>query len=115
MKPVKYTKSDATVIDLKTKQIYKYPSPTKLFDIGRMVVNGRNPEGNNNFLLEKDCDFVIYVIKGNGKVFAGEEIYDVTLDDVIFIPKGNKFAVEGNMEYITVDVPAFYLEQTSEI
>lgn len=115
MQPKKYTHNDTTKIDLGTKVIFKYPTPTKIFDIGRMVVDGRNPKEKNKFILESDCDFVIYVIKGAGKIYAGEAIFDVKVDDVVFVPKGNKFACEGNMEYITVDVPAFYLEQSSEV
>lgn len=115
MQPVKYSQNDTNKIDLNTKIIYKYPTPTKLFDIGRMVLNGRHPEDKETFVLEKDCDFVMYIIKGSGKVFAGESIFDVQVDDVVFVPKGNKFAVEGEMEYITVDVPAFYPEQSSEV
>jgi len=115
MKPIKYSKSDTSLIDLGTKKIIKYPTPTKLFDIGKMIVDGRHPEKENKFLLESDCDFVIYVIKGNGKISAGDEVYSVVVDDVVFVPKGNRFAVEGKMEYITFDVPAFYLEQSQEI
>lgn len=115
MKPVKYSSDQTTKIDLGTKIIYKYPSPTKEYDIGRMVVNGRNPQGENTYFIESGCDFVIYVIKGSGKVFAGDNVYEVVVDDVVFVPKGNTFAVDGQMEYITVDVPAYYPEQSSEI
>jgi mannose-6-phosphate isomerase-like protein (cupin superfamily) len=114
MKPVKYTKSDAKIIDLKTKVIHKYPTPTRVFDIGKMIVNGRNPEG-NAYMLESDCDFVLYVIKGSGKVYAGDEVFEVSVDDVVFVPKGKKFAVEGELEYIDVDSPAFYPEQVTEV
>ncbi|RJR15663.1 hypothetical protein C4579_01765 [Candidatus Microgenomates bacterium] len=114
MKAKKYSPKDTNKIDLGTKVIYKYPIPTKLFDIGHMVVKGRHPE-NNKYVLEQDCDFVIYVIKGFGKIHAGEDIFDVTVDDVVFVPKGNKFAAEGVMEYITVDIPAYYKEQSEEI
>lgn len=89
-----HTQNDTNKIDLGTKVIFKYPSPTKIFDIGRMVVNGRNPEG---------------------KIYAGDDVFDVKINDVVLVPKGNKFAAEGKMEYITVDVPAFYLEQSTEI
>ncbi len=115
MKAVKYTQNEANKIDLGTKVIFKYPTPSKLFDIGRMVVDGRNPEDKNKFLLESDCDFVIYVIKGEGKVYAGDETFGVKVNDVVYIPKGNKFATGGKMEYITVDVPAYYPEQSREI
>jgi mannose-6-phosphate isomerase-like protein (cupin superfamily) len=115
VEPVKYTKNEITKIDLGTKVIYKYPTPMKLMDIARMVIDGRNPKGENKFLLETECTFVIYIIKGKGKIYAGDKIFNVEVDDVVFVPKNFKFAAEGKMEYITVDSPAFFPEQSEEI
>ncbi|KKT73512.1 MAG: hypothetical protein UW69_C0063G0005 [Microgenomates group bacterium GW2011_GWA2_44_7] len=115
MKAKKYSLKEANKIDLGTKLILKYPSPTKLFDIAKMVVNGRHPQDKKTFILEHDCQFVIYVTQGTGKVYAGDEIFEVTVGDVVFVPTDNKFAVEGELEYITIDVPAFYLEQSEEV
>lgn len=115
MKPVKFSKTETNQINLGTKIIVKYPAPTKDFDIAKMIVNGRHPEKSNSFLLEKECSFVIYVLSGSGKVFAGEEVFEVVSEDVIFVPKGHAFAVEGKLEYITVDVPAFFPEQATFI
>jgi len=115
MQPTKYTFSDTKKIDLDTKIIYKYPTPTKLFDIGRMVVKGRHPKDPRTFILESDCSFVMYITKGSGRVFAGEETFDVQPEDVVFVTSKHNFAVEGDMEYITFDAPAFYPEQSSEI
>ena len=115
MKPIKYTFDETNKIDLGTKVIYKYPTPTKEFDIAKMVVKGRHPADPNKFILEHKCQFVIYVTNGKGKIYAGEDVFDVTDGDVVFVPKENKFAAEGEMEYITVDVPAFYLEQSEEV
>lgn len=76
---------------------------------------GRHPKGKNTFVLEHGCMFVMYIIKGNGKVYAGESIFDVNVDDEVFVPTDHKFAVEGNLEYITFDLPAYYPEQSEEI
>lgn len=115
MKAKKYSPKETDKIDLGTKVIYKYSTPTKEMDIGRMVVKGRHPKKKNQFILEHDCQFVVYVIKGKGKIFAGDDTFSVRVGDVVFVPKENKFAVEGDLEYITVDVPAFYPEQHEEI
>ena len=50
MKPIKYTFKQANKIDLGTKAIYKYSTPTKLFDIAKMVVNGRHPKKEGSFI-----------------------------------------------------------------
>lgn len=115
MKPQKYSLKDVTKIDLGTKVIFKYPTPTKLFDVAHMVVNGRHPNGNNTFVLEHGCMFAMYIIKGSGKVYAGDEVFKVGVDDVVFVPTDHKFAVEGNLEYITFDLPAYYPEQSEEV
>ncbi|MDP3964987.1 MAG: cupin domain-containing protein [bacterium] len=115
MKPTKYSFLATDKIDLGTKIIYKYPTPTKALDIGKMIVNGRHPKGKNSFVVENECTFVMYVTKGKGIVYAGSETFQVGVGDVIFVPKKNPFAVEGTLEYITVDTPAFSLEQSQEV
>lgn len=84
-------------------------------DVALMVVKGRHPEDPKTFILEHECQFVIYVSKGEGKIYAGDEVFEVKVGDVIFVPTNNRFAVEGNFEYITVDLPAFFPGQSEEI
>ena len=115
MKARKYSPSETKKIDLGTKIIYKYPTPTRSLDIARMIVDGRHPKDKNTFIIEHKCQFVIYVTKGKGTIFAGEERFEVGVGDVVFVPTENKFAVEGKMEYITIDNPAFFPEQSEEI
>jgi mannose-6-phosphate isomerase class I len=115
MKAVKYSFDNTNKIDLGTKVIYKYPTPTREFDIAKMVVKGRHPKDPHKFILEHQCQFVIYVTQGSGKISAGEDVFDVAVGDVVFIPTNTKFAAEGDMEYITFDVPAFFSEQSQEI
>lgn len=113
MKPIKYTPSDTNKIDLGTKIIYKYPTSIKELDFSRMVITGRNPV--TGFLLEHDCQFFIYVTKGQGKVITNDEVIEVTVGDVVFVPKETKFAMEGDFEYVTAGTPAFYPEQAEEV
>ena len=112
MKPQKFTFKDIKKIDLKTKIIYKYPTLSKLLELNYMVVNGRHPENKDEYVIEYDCQFVIYITKGVGKIYAGDEIFNVKIGDVVYVPTENKFAAEGNnFEYITIDTPAWYPEQ----
>src|SRR5665213_2200243 len=108
MKPTKYSYSDTDKIDLGNKVIYKYPTPTKDFDVGIMVVDGRHPVNEGSFIIEKACSFVMYILKGSGKVYAGEDIFAVVEKDVVFVPSNHKFAIEGKLEYVTFDSPAYY-------
>jgi len=115
MKPTKYTLEDTRTIDLGTKVIHKYPTPTKDFDIGYMSVDGRHPQNLNGFILESEYSFVMYILLGSGTVYAGSERFNVKAKDVVLVPAKNKFAVEGKLEYITFGVPAFVAEQSSEV
>ena len=115
MKPKKYSPSDTNKIDLGSKIIYEYPTPTKKLSIAKMVVNGRHPKDKNTFLIEHECTFVIFVIKGSGTIYAGDEKFQVKFGDVVFVPTDNRFAAEGKMEYVTVDSPAFFPGQSEEI
>ena len=115
MRAVKISAKDSKKIELGAKTIYKYILPTKLFDIARMVVKGRHPVDPKKVILEKDCSFAMYVSKGKGKYFVNGEEFNVTEGDVLYVPAGCTFACEGDFEYITVDVPAFYPEQSEVI
>lgn len=115
MKTAKSSFKETNLVDLGTKKIYKYPFKTKLLSVAKIVVNGRHPTDKNKFILEHKCSFVIYVTKGGGKIYAGNKTFAVEEEDCVFVPTENKFAVEGNLEYVKVDGPAFYLEQSEEI
>lgn len=84
-------------------------------DVGYMIVNGRNPEDKNTFIIEHVCQFFMYITKGQGIVYAGDEKLEVRKKDLIFIPTNAKFAVEGKFEYVTIDNPAFFIEHSEEI
>lgn len=116
MKPQKFTFKDTKKVDLGTKVIYKYPSLSRLLELNYMVVNGRHPENKNEFIVEHDCQFIIYITKGSGKIYAGDEIFNVKTGDTVYVPTENKFAVEGEgLEYITTETPAWYPEQAEVV
>ena len=116
MKPQKFTFKDTKKVNLKTKVIYKYPSLSKSLELSRMVVNGRHPENKKEYTIEHDCQFIVYITKGGGKIYAGGEVFEVKVGDTVYVPTENKFAVEGKgLEYITVDSPAWYPEQAEVV
>lgn len=105
-------KDQAKLVDLGNKVIRKYIAPDKSMEINYMTVTGRNPENPHHFLLEKEVQFMMYVIKGTGTVFVGDEKHAVEVGDVIHVPKNTKFAIESeNLEYLAAETPAFYPEQ----
>lgn len=115
MKAQKVGEKQTKKIDLGTKVIHEYPLDTKLMSVAYMVIDGRHPKDKNTFLLEHDCAFILYLTKGKGKVYVGDEVFEVGVGDAVFVPTEQRFAVEGKMEYVTVDTPAFYREQSEEV
>ena len=105
-------KREAKLVDLGNKIIRKYTAQDKQLEINHMVLNGRTPEKEGIFLCETQIHFMVLVIKGKGKIFCGDDIFEVEDGDCIDVPKGSKFAAEGNnFEYITAESPAWYSEQ----
>lgn len=115
MKPKKVSFEDAKLVDLGSKKIYEYKFGYKKMSIAKMVVNGRFPENKNKFFLEHKCSFIIVVTKNTGRILFENKKFEVKEGDSIFIPSGNKYAIEGNFEYFTVVAPAYFPEQAEEI
>ena len=106
----------AKIVDKGTKRIKKYTAPDKSLEINHMILNGRTPEKEGTFLCETKVHFMVFIIKGEGKIYVGEEIYEIREGDCVDVPAGTKFAAEGyNFEYITVESPAWYPEQATII
>ena len=105
-------KNQAKIIDQRTKIIRKCTAPDKQLEINHMILNGRTPEKEETFLCETKLHSMLLVIKGKGKIFCGDKVFDVEEGDCIDIPPNTKFAAEGyDFEYITAESPAWYPEQ----
>jgi mannose-6-phosphate isomerase-like protein (cupin superfamily) len=107
-------KDQAKIVDKGAKKIRKYTAPDKSLEINHMILNGRTPEKEGQFLCETKIHFMAFVIKGNGKMWVGDEVFKVSEGDCLDVPAGTKFAAEGyNFEYITAEIPAWYPEQAT--
>ena len=96
----------------KNKTIRKYPSPSKVMEYNIMKVNGRSPMDEGLFIYNNLVHFMIYVKSGNGKFFVGDEVISVRAGDMLDVPPKTRFAAHGdNLEYVTVENPAWYPEQ----
>ncbi len=108
-------KEQAKIVDLGTKIIRKYTASDKQLEINHMTLNGRTPEKEGTFLCETKVHFMVYITKGSGRMFCGEDAFEVSEGDCVDVPTGIKFAAEGNFEYITAESPAWYSEQHKEV
>ena len=63
-------------------------------------------------MYESEVHFMVLVTKGKGKIFCGDDVFDVSEGDCVDVPLKTKFAAEGyGFEYITAESPAWYPEQ----
>jgi len=106
-------KHQAKIIDQRTKIIRKYVAADKQLEINHMDLRGRTPEKEGAFLCETKVHFMAYVFRGEGKMFCGDEVFEVGEGDCLGVPAGTKFAAQGNFEYITAENPAWYPEQAT--
>jgi catechol 2,3-dioxygenase-like lactoylglutathione lyase family enzyme len=105
-------KEDVKIVDLSTKIIKKYTADDKRIEINKMSINGRNPENPKHFIYETECRFMVYVLKGSGKLYCDEEVFEVSEGDVVDVPTHAKFAAEGiDFEYLTFEAPAWFPSQ----
>jgi mannose-6-phosphate isomerase-like protein (cupin superfamily) len=115
MSTIQYIKKQqARVVDLGTKKILKYTGTDRKLEINHMYINGRHPDNPGLFIFESDVAFMVFILKGNGRIYCNDTWYTVEPEDVIEVPPKTKFAAEGNdFEYLTVEHPAWYPEQAS--
>src|SRR3990172_8195733 len=109
LRKVKKEKPKKSKSESKSKSKYKYKFRKNMRAVKISAKDSKK------IILEKDCSFAMYVTRGSGKYLVNGEEITVEEGDMVFVPAGSTFACEGNFEYITVDVPAFYPEQSEEI
>ena len=109
-------KEKAIIVDQGMKVIRKYTASDKSLEINHMILNGRTPEKEGTFLSETKVHFMAFVVKGNGKMYVGDEVFEVSEGDCVDVPAGTKFAAEGyEFQYLTAETPAWYPEQSKII
>lgn len=112
MRAMLIKKNQAKIVNQETKIIKKYTAPDKQLEINHMILNGRTPKKEGTFLCESKLHWMLFVIKGKGKIFLNDDVFEIKEGDCVDFPPGSKFAAEGHdFEYITVESPAWYPEQ----
>ena len=96
------------------KTILRYPSRNRAMEINVMKVDGgRSPLNPDRYIYNTLVHFMIYVTKGHGTFYVDDASYEVGPGDVLDVPPKTRFAVSGeNLEYVTIESPSFFLEQS---
>ena len=67
--------------------------------------------GHETTIIEHECDFIYYILEGEGYFVIDGQNENCTNGDLVVIPAGSKFRYIGKMKMLLITTPAFYLEQ----
>lgn len=68
-------------------------------------------KGHQTTIIEHKCDFVYYILEGEGYFVINEEKESCIKGDLVIIPSGSKFRYVGKLKMLLINIPAFYPEQ----
>ncbi|MBI3956108.1 hypothetical protein HY339_02535 [Candidatus Gottesmanbacteria bacterium] len=74
-------------------------------------INGRYPE--KGFAINSVSKELAFVISGHGHVLSPKAQHTITIGDVIFLDKGERFAWQGTVTIFMVTTPKFDPKQHS--
>lgn len=92
-----------------TCSVIEYDLGHKMLDMAIATVSGRYPEERR--VINHQCDELIYVFEGQGKLVLNHEEYKLSAGDVVLIEAGEKYYWEGDMKFFVSCRPAWNLEQ----
>jgi len=64
-------------------------------------------KGDQKFGKDTQSDMAYYVLDGSGKFYIGDEVFEVSKGDLVFIPKNVYYKDEGNLTLLALAVPRF--------
>lgn len=101
------TREQAILRDAEAAKIWNYitESSGASFSVAFAEVHGDHPESISN-----RSDRCYMFVQGDGIMKVGKDTYQVYGGDVVYIPKGTKHALSGNITYYLVNNPPFRKE-----
>jgi mannose-6-phosphate isomerase-like protein (cupin superfamily) len=115
-KVTKATKADAAVIEPDaTLRILEYPRLSKSLGFAHFEIDGRRPEGVGQAYIERDCTFVLYVLRGSGVMTVDGQEFELGPEDLVTVLPGTSWSLQGSLAYVVATTPPFYPEQVETI
>jgi len=68
-------------------------------------------KGHKTMIIEHKCDFIYYILEGEGYFEINDQKENCTKGDLVAIPAGSKFRYVGKFRMLLITTPAFYPEQ----
>lgn len=78
------------------------------FDAVISEVEGYHPaETGRKKIVNENSQKAYYVLEGRGKIFVGEEVFDVEEGELVNVPEKKLHALEGDLKVLIVTSPPF--------
>jgi len=68
-------------------------------------------KGHETTIIEHKCDFIYYILEGDGYFEINGQREDFVKEDLVVIPAGSKFTYKGACKMLLITTPGFYPEQ----
>lgn len=65
-------------------------------------------KGHITTIIEHDCDFIYYILEGNGYFMINGRKEDCSRGDLVVVPAGAKFTYKGKLKMIATSTPPWY-------
>lgn len=67
--------------------------------------------GHETTIIEHTCDFIYYILEGEGYFEIDGQKESCIEGDLVVIPAGSRFCYVGKLKMLLITTPAFYPEQ----
>ena len=86
------------------------------FDSVIFELDGYHPaDTGRKKILNENSQKAYYVLKGRGKIFVGEEIFEIQEGEFVNVPKKTPHALEGKFKALIVTSPPFNPEDEKHV
>lgn len=68
-------------------------------------------KGHKTKIIEHECDFIYYVLQGQGFFEINGKKESCSVGDLVVVPAGSAFTYKGNLKMGLITVPPFWPEQ----
>ncbi|OGK17700.1 hypothetical protein A2866_05965 [Candidatus Roizmanbacteria bacterium RIFCSPHIGHO2_01_FULL_39_8] len=93
---------------------HEYNLPFQNVSVGVSEISGRYPH--SGFDVDQEVEQVWYIEQGKGRVWLLNSFYELSEGDMVLIPKGEKYWIEGtNLKLVVVSSPPWFPKQHTHI
>jgi mannose-6-phosphate isomerase-like protein (cupin superfamily) len=71
--------------------------------------------GHETTIIERECDFVYYVLAGHGSFVIDDVDRETHEGDLVVVPHGHAFTYSGSLRMLLIASPPWSLEQESVV